>query len=94
MALACRSVEIESGRNPSLMIGTATRQAKLAAAVADVEDHAALAALEQSRVGVARGVELATQAGIDVRVDVAGTELLGEELRQRLLRDRRGRSRP
>ena len=49
MESVLRSVEIESGSNPSLMIGTATRQVKLAAAVADVEDHAALAALEQSR---------------------------------------------
>ena len=68
------------------MIGTATRQVKLAAAVTDVEDHAALAALEQRRVGVAGGVELTPQTGIDVGVDVPRTELLGEEFRQRLLR--------
>ena len=31
MELVLRSVEIESGRSPSLMMGTATRQVKLAA---------------------------------------------------------------
>ena len=50
----CRSVEIESGRKPAFTAGTATRQSEAAAAVADVEDHAALAALEQARVRLAR----------------------------------------
>ena len=44
----CRSVEIESGRKPSLIAGTAMRHSEAAAAVADVEDHAALAAFEHA----------------------------------------------
>ena len=50
----CRSVEIESGRKPSLTAGTAIAPGEAAAAVADVEDHAALAPLQQRRVHVAR----------------------------------------
>ena len=44
----CRSVEIESGRKPSFMAGTAMRQRKLPPPWPDVEDHAALAAFEQA----------------------------------------------
>ena len=45
----CRSVEIESGRKPCLDGWDRDPPEKAAAAVADVEDHAALAAFEQGR---------------------------------------------
>jgi hypothetical protein len=62
-----RSVEIESGRNPSLMAGKAMR-------------HRTLPAFEHPWVDVTRGVLLAAQAGVHVRVDVAGPKFLGDQL--------------
>ena len=57
-----------------------------AAAVAHVEDDAALAPLDHSRIDFAGFVELVAQAGIAVRVDVAGAQLLGQQFGERALR--------
>ena len=87
MALpACRSVEIESGRKPSLDDRHRDSPGEASAAVADVEDDAALPALEKRRVRLARGAELAPEPGINVGVDVARPQLLREQLGKRLLR--------
>ena len=86
MELALRSVEIESGRKPFLDDRHGDSPGEARRAVADVEDHAPLPALEQGRVGMPRGVELTAEPGIDVGVDVAGPELLRQQLRERLRR--------
>ena len=51
-----------------------------AAAVPDVEDHAALPALQQHRIQVPRPIELAPQARVHVGVDVARPQLLRDQL--------------
>ncbi len=70
------------GQKPFLDGGHGDTPQKTAAAVADVEDHAALAAFEERRIDVTGRILLATQARVDVRVDVAWTELLRDQLAQ------------
>ena len=52
----------------------------------DIEDHAALPALDHPRVHVTRRVLLAAQAGVHVRVDVAGPKLLRDQFSEWPLR--------
>ena len=77
---------MESGRKPCLSAGHRHAPGEAAAAVAHVEDDAALAPLEHSRIDVAGFVELVAQAGIAVRVDVARAQLLGQQLGDGALR--------
>ena len=85
MLATCISVEMTSGRKPSLMAGTAMRHAKLVCAVADVEQHAAFSRLPQGGIDLAGWVLLAAQARVHVRVDVARTQLARDELGERTL---------
>ena len=50
-----------------------------AAAMAHVEDDAALAPFDHSRIELAGFVEFMAQAGIAVRVDVAGAQFFGQQ---------------
>ena len=51
-----------------------------------VEDHAALAALDHSRIHVSGYIEFVAQSGIAVRVDIARPQLLFEQVGERPLR--------
>ena len=80
----CRSVEIESGTKPVLIDRHGDAPEETAAAVADVEDDAALARLDESGIRLA-GYQLVAQARVHVRVDVARPQLLRDEVRERPL---------
>ena len=86
MLPVCRSVEMESGMKSLLHGGHRDAPGEAAAAVSHVEDDAALAAFDHSRIDFAVVVEFVAQAGIAVRVDVAGTQFLGQQVGQRALR--------
>ena len=62
MLLMCRSVEIESGRKPCLHHRDRHAPRETASAVADVEDHAALAARDHPGVHLAVVGQLVAQA--------------------------------
>ncbi len=84
MLLVCRSVEIESGTKPALIIGIAATHLKLPPPWPDVELHAALAALDHRRARSLRDfVVFAAHAAVHVREDVARPEILGDELHDR-----------
>ncbi len=85
MLATCRSVEMTSGRNPSLMAGTAMRHAKLVAPWPTSNRTPRFLRLPEGRIDLAGRVLLAAQPRVHVRVDVARTQLARDELGERTL---------
>ena len=81
-----RSVEIESGRNPALIAGTAIRHRKLPPPWPTSKITPRFLPSHSAGFTRAGFVLLVAQPGIHVGVDVARPELLGHELAQRPLR--------
>ena len=86
MLPVCRSVEMESGMKSLLHRGHRDAPRETAAAVAHIEDDAALAPFDHPRIHFAVIVEFVPQPGIAVRVDVARPQFLGQQIGQRALR--------
>ena len=82
----CRSVLITSGKKPCFGGRHGLAPQETAATVADIEDHAALASREDVRLDLPLRVDdrrPPAHVGVHVRQDVAGTQVLVEQVVER-----------
>ncbi len=73
-----RSVEMESGKNPCRMAGTAIRHAKLPPPCPTSENDASLARFEHGRINMTRFIQFIPQPGIAVSINIARTQFDGD----------------
>ena len=75
MLSMCRSVEMESGVKPCFIGGNRLAKRKASAAMADIENDAALACFEQIGQQLAVLIQHGHRGEIRVRVDIAGPQM-------------------